>query len=139
MPVKVADIIGELKSKAEELGLPFGNRTRTYNSRLAQELGLWAEKQGRGDRFHQLAFRAYFAEGSNLARRQVLLELARETGLPLSGAKEVLDRRLFSDAVDADWRRSRDMGITAVPTFAANGRKVVGAQPYAVLEKLIIG
>jgi hypothetical protein len=32
-----------LKKVAEELGLPFGERKKTYNSRLAQELGKWAK------------------------------------------------------------------------------------------------
>jgi predicted DsbA family dithiol-disulfide isomerase len=137
MPVKVADIIAGLKQKAEELGLPFGNRSRTYNSRLAQELGLWAEDQGCGHRFHLLAFHAYFADGRNLARREVLLDLARQAGLSPSQAEVVLKRRLFRKAVDADWERSRQLGITAVPTFVAGGQKVVGAQPYEVLEKLV--
>ncbi|MGD8705490.1 MAG: DsbA family oxidoreductase, partial [Syntrophobacterales bacterium] len=37
-----------------------------------------------------------------------------------------------------DWVYSRTHGITAVPTFAADGRTVVGAQPYEVLEKLVV-
>jgi predicted DsbA family dithiol-disulfide isomerase len=44
---------------------------------------------------------------------------------------------MFKDAVDSDWKYSRTCGITAVPTFTANGRMVVGAQPYKVLEELI--
>ena len=46
-----------------------GERTRTYNTRKAQELGLWAMDSGRGDPFHQAAFRAYFVHGRNLAKR----------------------------------------------------------------------
>jgi predicted DsbA family dithiol-disulfide isomerase len=137
VPVKVEDMIAQMKRKARELGLPFGNRTHTCNSRLAQELGLWAEDQGRGERFHHLAFRAYFAKGLNLARTKVLLDLARNAGLPLPRARDVLEQRLFRDAVDADWERSRQLGITAVPTFVAGGRRVVGAQPYEVLRKLV--
>jgi predicted DsbA family dithiol-disulfide isomerase len=50
----------------------------------------------------------------------------------------VLIERHFKDAVDADWQRSRAFGITGVPTFVANGRGVVGAQPYEVLERLLV-
>jgi predicted DsbA family dithiol-disulfide isomerase len=46
--------------------------------------------------------------------------------------------RRFQAAVDADWQRSRDYGITGVPTFVANGRGVVGAQPYEILERLVV-
>jgi predicted DsbA family dithiol-disulfide isomerase len=38
-----------LKKAARELGLPWSDREMTYNSRLAQELGKWAEQEGRGD------------------------------------------------------------------------------------------
>ena len=37
-------------------GLPYGTRTMTYNSRLAQELGKWAETQPDGDKIHEALF-----------------------------------------------------------------------------------
>ena len=43
----------------------------------------------------------------------------------------------FSQAVDRDWQRSREMGVTAVPTFHLNGQQLVGAQPYAALAAMI--
>jgi len=80
-------------------------------------------------------FRAYFADGLNIAKIPVLAELAESVGL--KGAEEVLSKGIFKDAVDGDWRHSRTCGITAVPTFVARGRMVVGAQPYNVLKELI--
>jgi len=62
-------MVRRLRFQAMELGLPFGERTITCNSRLAQELGLWAESKGKGKQFHNAAFRAYFAEGHNLRSR----------------------------------------------------------------------
>ena len=52
-------------------------------------------------------------------------------------AAEVLRERSFSDAVDADWARSAELGITGVPTFVAGGHGVVGVQPYETLEALL--
>jgi predicted DsbA family dithiol-disulfide isomerase len=49
----------------------------------------------------------------------------------------VLATRSFKAAVDADWQKSREYGVTGVPTFVAGGRGVVGAQPYEVLERLV--
>jgi predicted DsbA family dithiol-disulfide isomerase len=46
------------------------------------------------------------------------------------------ERRLKAE-IDADWQRSRDYGITGVPTFVAGGRGVVGAQPYETIERLL--
>ena len=132
-------MIGRLRQVAEGLGLPFGERRRTYNSRLAQELGLWAEAEGRGDAFHHAAFKAYFAEGKNLAEPSVLMELAQAAGLSRDGAGKVIRERTFSAAVDRDWAASRRMGITAVPTFVMGERRLVGAQPYEKLAELVEG
>ena len=43
-----------LKSLMAEAGLAYGERTHTYNSRLAQELGAWADTQAGGDAIHDL-------------------------------------------------------------------------------------
>ena len=58
-------------------------------------------------------------------------------GLPTVEAGSVLLERRFREAVDKDWARSREYGITGVPTFVAGGYAVVGAQPYETLEALI--
>jgi len=118
-------------------GLPFARRTRTYNSRLAQELGKWAETQPRGEAIHDALYRAYFAEGKNIGDIEVLVEVARQLGLPAAEARRVLSERTFSPSVDRDWARAREMGVTGVPTFASGGFGVVGAQPYEALERLV--
>lgn len=127
----------KLHKTADDLGLPFGERKRTYNSRMAQELGLWAESKNKGDLFHNVVFRAYFADGKNIAKIPVLLDLAESAGLPREEAAEVLATRAFKEAVDSDWDLSRKMGITAVPTFVMKQDKLVGAQPYDMLERLM--
>ena len=135
--IDVARMMARLRQVAGELGLPFGDRTRTYNSRLAQELGSWAESANRGAAFHAEAFRAYFVAGRNLAQTPVLLEVATAAGLPAEAAREVIAQRTFKAAVDADWRRAQDLGVTAVPTFYINHDRLVGAQPYAELARLL--
>jgi predicted DsbA family dithiol-disulfide isomerase len=135
--IDMGGVMAGLKKVADEEGLPFGERDMTYNSRLAQELGKWAESQGRGEPFHNAAFRAYFVEGRNIGKIQELLDVARSVGLSGEEAREVLETRGFKGAVDSDWSRARGMGVTAVPTFLLDQRFVVGAQPYEVLEQLL--
>ena len=119
-------------------GLDYGDRTMTYNSRLAQELAKWAETQPGGDAIHDALFRAYFVDGLNIALADTLVKIAEQVGLHIDEAREVLDSRRFKEAVDADWQRSSELGVTGVPTFVAGGRVVVGAQPYEELENLVI-
>jgi predicted DsbA family dithiol-disulfide isomerase len=61
----------------------------------------------------------------------------QQRGLSVDGAREVLEKRTFKDAVDADWKLARQYGITGVPTFVVGRHGVVGAQPYEVLEQLV--
>ena len=127
----------QMKARMDAEGLPYGERTMTYNSRLAQELGKWADTQPGGEALHDALFRAYFVEARDISKPEVLLEIVERLGLPVDGAREVLEQRTFKAAVDADWALSRRYGITGVPTFVAGGRGVVGAQPYEVLEQLV--
>ena len=127
----------QLKATAAGFGLPLGDRKMTYNSHLAQEIGLWAETKGCGHEFHLKVFGAYFAEGRNIAQKEVLLDLIKESGLDPGEGEAVIDQWLFSKAVDADWERSRNIGITAVPTFQMGLDRLVGAKPYATLKALV--
>jgi len=120
-----------------EENLAYGNRSHTYNSRLAQELAKWGESFPEGEALNLKLFEAYFAEGRNLAEPVVLLGVAEVAGLPLETAEEVIRQRSFRDAVDTDWKRAHELGVTGVPTFVSGNRGLVGAQPYEALVQLI--
>ena len=126
-----------MKSLMDAEGLPYGQRTHTYNSRLAQELGKWADTLPEADALHDALYRAYFVDSQNIADIEVLVELAASVGLPAIEARNVLTTRSFREAVDADWAKSRQYGVTGVPTFVADGYGVVGAQPYEALAGLL--
>ncbi len=126
-----------MKTLMDAEGLPYGRRTHTYNSRLAQELGKWADTQPGGEAIHDKLYKAYFVEARNLSDVDLLVDIAASVGLPADEARAVLAERRFSDAIDADWAKSHRYGVTGVPTFVAARHGVVGAQPYEVLEQLV--
>ena len=119
-------------------GLPYGNRTHTYNSRLAQELSKWGERFSESSMLNQKIFEAYFVDGQNLADQDLLAKLAGEVGLSTQEATEVLGNRLYKEAVDVDWIRSRQIGISGVPTFMIGKYGISGAQPYEMLERFVV-
>ncbi len=126
-----------MKGLMDGEGPPYGRRTHTYNSRLAQELGAWADTQPGGEVIHEALYKAYFVDARNIGDADVLIEIVESVGLSVDAAREVLENRSFKDAIDADWAKSREVGVTGVPTFVAGGHGVVGAQPYEALEKLV--
>jgi len=136
-PVDIKEILARLKHTADELGLPFGDRKKTYNSRLAQELAKWAELKGKADLFHEAVFRAYFVDGKNIGKANELVGLAKSVGLPEKEARSILELRTFKDAVDSDWLRSHNLGVRAVPTFFIEDRVLVGFPSYELLEQFL--
>ena len=127
-----------LSALMAEEGLPYAAvRTHTYNSRLAQELGKWADTQPGGEAIHDAIYRAFFVDTVNIGLLDELVRIAKATGLDAKAAREVLETRSFRPAVDADWQRSADSGITGVPTFVAGQFGLVGAQPYEMMMRLV--
>jgi predicted DsbA family dithiol-disulfide isomerase len=133
----IKEMQARLRRLAETEGLPLAERTRTYNSRRAQELGKWAEAQGKGDLFRKAVYGAYFVEGRNIAKVDELVRIAEAVSLPGDEARAVLTTGSFSAAVDADWQRAWDMGISAVPSHIFAGKRLVGFSSYEDFVRLI--
>jgi predicted DsbA family dithiol-disulfide isomerase len=109
----------------------------TYNSRLAQELGSWADTQRNGEGLHDLLYRSYFVENRNISDVEVLIELVKQAGLDETEARNVLADRRFGQKVDEDWQRARALGLSGVPTFVSAELYVVGNQTYDVLLRFL--
>ena len=131
-------LITILKRIAHRLGLPFGEPKNTYNSRLAHELGKWAESKGKGDEFRKAVFYAYFVKEQPIDEIHVLAKLAESVDLDVKDAQKTLQDRTFREAVDLDWKRSHELNISEIPTFILNHQVLVGAQPYETLRNLLI-
>ena len=126
-----------LRQLAAVEGLPLAERTRTCNSRRAQELGKWAEAQGKGDLCRKAVYRAYFVDGRNIAKVDELVQIAEAVSLPGDEARAVITTGSFAAAVDADWQRAGELGITAVPSHLCAGKRLVGFGSYDDFVRLI--
>lgn len=127
----------QMKSLTEAQGLEYGDRTRISNSRLAQELAAWADMQPEGEALHKALYRGYFVDGRDIGDVDVLVELVEVAGLDATAARQVLESRSQSGRVDADWQRSREEGVTGVPTFISAGLAVIGCQQYPQLLRFV--
>jgi len=126
-----------LEKAADDAGLPLGRRTMTYNSRLAHELGKWASSLGKGDDYHNAVFQAFFGHNHNIGSAAVLVDLAKEVGLPVEEAEEITRSRPFGDAVDADWSRSLKVDPEYIPSLMIGDNLLVNPQKYALFEKFM--
>jgi predicted DsbA family dithiol-disulfide isomerase len=104
------------------------------NTLDCHRLIVWAQGQGLGSAMEERLFRAYFEEGADLTRLDVLADLAAEAGLQ----RDIVASLLAGDAerarIIADCETAGAMGVTGVPAMILNRRfKVLGAQAPQVL------
>ena len=126
-----------MKYLMEEENLSFMPRTYTYNSRLAQELGYWAEKIKGKFEIHDKIYHAYFYEQKNLSDPEVLIEIIDAVNLDHSEAKIVLSERIYKDKIDKQWEISYQAHVSGVPTYYINKKTLVGAQTEENLISLL--
>ena len=120
---------------ATAANLQLGDHVIYSNSRLALELGEFAEQAGKGEAFRAALFDSYFQRIQDMGNESVLLDVAEEVGLAREIAAECLSERTMKTHVDLQIQEARGYGITGVPTFIIGKYMVVGAQPYSVLKQ----
>ena len=126
-----------MKGLMDQEELPYIDRTHTYNSRLAQEIGAWAETIQKNTSIHDSFFEAYFVKGLNIGLEEVILDVVSNSGLDINEARSVMKDRTFKKNIDEDWKKSSEYGVTGVPTFVYSGQSLVGAQPYENLVQFL--
>jgi predicted DsbA family dithiol-disulfide isomerase len=120
---------------AEDAGLILGSHVVYSNSRLALELGEFAEREGVGEAYRKGLFDAYFQQLRDIGDIAVLSDLAENIGLSRADAEKCLAERTMKPVVDEQILEARGYGITGVPTFIIGRYMVVGAQPYEVIKQ----
>jgi predicted DsbA family dithiol-disulfide isomerase len=108
----------------------------TPNTLPGHRLLWWAEQRNQQDPLAEALFRAYFTEGRDVGRHDVLAEIASETWLPKIEARAFLDSDAGTKEVSEEATKGLRLGLQGVPFFVVNGvPALAGAQnPQAFLE-----
>ena len=108
------------------------------NTLDAHRLVHWAQLQGDAERLVEGLFVASFQQGENMGDRAVLCRVAAEAGYDAAAAGVWLASDQGREAVLAEERAVRALGVTSVPTIIIDRRHaVVGAEDPAVLAEAI--
>ena len=111
---------------------------RRGNSFDAHRLAHLAREVGLQGRFVERVMLAYLSEGAPIGDRDTLVRLAGEAGLPADRAEAVLTGDAFAEAVRADERLARRIGVNGVPCFVFDrATGCAGAQPPEVLGRYL--
>jgi len=115
--------------EAEGINFRFDRIRRTPNSQNAHRLSRFAHRSGQQDAMIGALFKAYFEEGEDIGRIDVLADIAASLGLDRSATIEFLLGSSEREAVLAEDRSARRLGINGVPCFIIDGKYALsGAQ-----------
>jgi len=136
--VETLDARMEQTAAAEGLEYRLSEDGVTGNTFDAHRLLQLAGARGCQDAVVERLFRAYFTEGRWVFELEALTPLAVEAGLDEAEVREVLAGEAYADAVAADMREARALGVSGVPFFVFDRRfGVSGAQETDVFAQTL--
>jgi predicted DsbA family dithiol-disulfide isomerase len=128
----------EVAATGKSLGIEFNydKVLITPNTLSGHRLLWWAGQRNQQEPLAEALFRAYFTEGRDVGRHEVLAEIAAETGLTKTEAHAFLDSDAGTKEVSQETTKGLRLGLQGVPFFIVNGvAAVAGAQnPQTFLE-----
>jgi predicted DsbA family dithiol-disulfide isomerase len=126
---RLADIEG-LEYHLTDAGL-------TGNTLDAHQLLHLGKAHGIQDTVIERLYRAYFTEQRSVFDRESLVTVAKEAGLEETEVRDALERDAYADAVTADIREARSLGVSGVPFFVIGRYGVSGAQSADVFAEAL--
>ena len=128
----------QLRARGLEVGVDFGTHTLLSNSRLALMASEFARDQGRYDSFHENMFHAYFTEGLDIGKPDVIADIAIKSGLDEKETLSAVRDGRYASRLNKARKEASLIGLTGVPLFVIdNKHKIVGAQPIETFRNLL--
>ena len=133
-------IFKSVLAAAEGTGInwDFDKIERTPNTLNAHRLIRWAASTGQQHELAEALFSAYFEQGLDVGRTDVLLQIAEAHGLDVPLLAELLAGPADVEATRNDDAAARDLGVHGVPAFLAGGKfLLMGAQEPEYLQRFL--
>lgn len=124
-------------AKAEGLEFDLSAQSIAPNTFNAHRLIALAKTESKQAAAAHAFFKAYFAEGKNLSKKETLVDIMRSVGIDESKVETVLNSNEFEDEVVQAEKLWQSRGISSVPSFIINNRYLVqGAQPPEAFKEV---
>jgi len=114
------------RAQAEEEGIELRPPELVPWTRKAHELTVHAETKGVAATVRTRTFEAYFIEGADIGRVDVLVDIGRTAGLDLTETKAVLDVDRFESAILEARALGTSLAVADVPTLIRDDRRLEG-------------
>lgn len=107
----------DIEPLAQQLGVRMQYPRFMTRTRKAHEAVAWARERGADRTLHEAVFRAYWQEGRDIGRIDVLMQLAGELGLDAMGLKVALDIDQYTGRVERDEAAAALLRLRDVPAY----------------------
>jgi len=135
-----AQIYQRVSTVGESVGIDFdfARVQRQPNTLSAHQLIALAHAQGSQDAMVERLFRAYFLEGADLTREEVLVQLAADAALDPEAARADLRDVTRREAVREADASARSMGVEGVPFFVFDRRLAISGahEPQTLVQAI---
>lgn len=128
-----------LNKAAERGGFPYSAPPFVPNTHLALSLGEFARDLGAEQHrsAHAAIFKAYFGEGRDIGKRDVLLEVATAVGFDAGEVEEAWDADRYDGRLHRFMHLGLGLGVTSTPAALICNELLIGSRPYEVLKKSV--
>lgn len=127
-----------LRTRGVPLGIEFGTLENMPNSNLAHQLSILAKEESTFDTIHHKLMDAYFKYSLDIGNKEVLLDIAEESGMDKILVNNTLNSNSLKEEVDKLSKEGHTKGINSTPTFIINDAYIInGAQDISIFEKII--
>lgn len=140
MPMEqVMQMTAHVENMASKAGLQLNfKETVPVNTLKAHALLQLAKEKGKGNEAKLRLFKAYFEEGANLGKDEVLMALGKDLNLAEAELKNALNSDAYRLKVQGDVNTARQLGVSGVPFFVLDGKySLSGAQPAATMKQAL--
>jgi predicted DsbA family dithiol-disulfide isomerase len=112
---------------AAAYGVPLRRPDRLTRTRKAHEAAAYARREGRYAEMHAALYAAWWEEGRDIGRIDVLTGIGRDVGLDASGLRVALDIDQCTARVESDEARAAELGMGGVPAYVMESGTGVAA------------
>ena len=120
----------QLRARGKEVGVIFGAHSLLSNSRLALMASEYARDQGQYDSFHENMFHAYFTEGLDIGKTNVIAAVAKKSGIEEKEFLKAVSDGRYASRLNEAREEGELLGLTGIPLFVIENKyQITGAQP----------
>ncbi|MBL4802720.1 MAG: 2-hydroxychromene-2-carboxylate isomerase [Emcibacter sp.] len=116
--VKVPLVRQDVERFTRVMGIPFMPPPHDTDPTLAGAISLLAEQEGLLQSYVVEVMRKEWAEGQDIGKLDVLLEVGEEIGLGRGAIMRAAENKELFAQIDQNWEEAKEKGVFGVPTFS---------------------